>query len=107
MVTGKDEGDDLRARRTDANHQTIAGYFERLGCLVHHSIDCWDLTVARMGVCKLIEIKDPDKPPSKKKLTTREQKFIDAGWPIKRVETMDDCLKVVAEMRDEAMRRDL
>ena len=94
------------ARRTDANHSTIAQTFERLGCKVHHTIGDWDITVTRMGVIKLVEIKDPSKPPSARKLTDRAQKMVDDGWPIRRVETTDDCLAVVAEIHAEAMRRE-
>ena len=94
------------ARRTDANHSSIAETFERLGCKVHHTIGDWDITVSRMGVVKLIEIKNPAKPPSARKLTKRAQKLVDEGWPIRRVETTDDCLAVVAEIHAEAMRRE-
>ena len=94
------------ARRTDANHSTIAQTFERLGCKVHHTIGDWDITVSRMGVIKLVEIKDPNQPPSKKKLTERAQKLVDDGWPIRRVETTDDCLAVVAEIHREALKRE-
>lgn len=89
------------ARRVDANHAEIAGYFERLGCKVHHTIGDWDLTVTRMGVVKLIEIKNAKKPPSKKRLTKRARKLVDEGWPIRRVETMEDVLKVANEMKEE------
>jgi len=93
------------ARRTDANHSAIAETFERLGCKVHHTIGDWDITVTRMGVVKLCEIKDPNKPPSATKLTKRAQKLLDEGWPIRRVENMDDCLAVVAEIYAEAIHK--
>lgn len=89
----------MRARRTDANHQTIAGYFERLGCFVHSTNGDWDLTVSKFGTVKLIEIKDPNKPPSATRLTERSQKLVNAGLPIVRVETMDDVIAVVRSMR--------
>lgn len=89
------------ARRVDANHGEIAGYFERLGCKVHHTIGDWDLTVCRMGVVKLIEVKNSKKPPSKKRLTKRAQRLVDEGWPIRLVETIDDVLKVIDEMMEE------
>ena len=94
------------ARRTDANHSAIAQTFERLGCKVWHTVDAWDLTITRMGIVKLVEIKDPSKPPSARKLTDRAQKLVNEGWPIRKVETMDDCLQVVAEIHAEALQRE-
>ena len=98
----------MRGRRTDANHQTIAGYFERLGCLVHHAI-CpgYDLVVSKFGAVALIEIKDPAKPPSARKLTPTSQKMLDEGWPVKQVMTLDHVMAVVEELRKQGMRRDL
>ena len=96
----------MRAKRTDSNHQTIAQTFERLGCKVHHYLGDWDLTITRMGVVKLIEVKDPAKSPSATKLTKRAQRLVDEGWPIRRVETVDDCMAVVAEIHQEALRRE-
>ena len=89
----------MRARKVDANHQAIAEAFLRLGCLVHHTIGDWDLTVAYHGVVRLIEVKDPKKPPSKRRLTPRSQSLVDAGWPIHRVETVDDVLSLVQRLR--------
>ena len=88
-----------RARKTDANHQAIAEAFRRCGCLVHHTIGDWDLTVSRFGQVLLIEVKDGKKPPSKRRLTPRSQRLIDDGWPIYRVETIIDVLKVVATLQ--------
>lgn len=94
------------ARRTDANHAEIAGYFQRLGCLVHNTNAAWDLTILKHGIICLIEIKDPDKPPSRRKLTPTSQALMDAGWPIKRIETLDDVMKLCDDLRQSAMTRD-
>jgi hypothetical protein len=96
----------MRARRPDANHSTIAGYFERAGCKVFHTYDAWDITVTRMGVVKLVEIKDPEKAKSRTRLTPRAQKLVDEGWPIRRCETLDDVLGIVNEMYAEALHRE-
>jgi len=96
----------MRARRTDANHGLIADYFERLGCMVYHNVDAWDITVTRMGVVKLVEVKDPAKPLSARKLTDRAQKLVDEGWPIRRCETLEDVMGVVNEIHAEAMHRE-
>ena len=98
----------MRKRRTDANHAVIAGYFERLGALVHKTnISGWDLTVSKFGAIALIEVKDPAKPPSARKLTPTSQKMVEDGWPIREVRTLDHVMAVVEELRKQGMRRDL
>ena len=89
----------MRARKVDANHKAIAGYFEKLGCLVHHSIGDWDLTVCRPNkpdTLRLIEVKDPKSPNLKRR--NKGNELIDRGWPIVRVLTPDDAIKIVREM---------
>lgn len=92
----------MRARKVDANHQAIAEAFRRCGCLVHHTIGDWDLTVAKWDTnllrykkVALIEIKDGAKSPSRRRLTARSQKLCDAGWPIIVIEDVDEVLGVV------------
>ena len=87
------------ARKVDANHKAIAEAFRRCGCLVHHTIGDWDLTVSKCKVIALIEVKDGKKSPSRRRLTPRSQRLIDEGWPIHRVETIDDVLAVCALLR--------
>lgn len=84
----------MRARRTDRNHAEIAAAFERCGYLVHHTIGDWDLTVCRGGQVLLIEVKDGKKSPSKTRLTERSAKLVADGWPIERVESVDDVLRI-------------
>ena len=91
------------ARKVDANHKTIAEAFRRCGCLVHHTIGDWDLTVSKFKQVALIEIKDPKKSPSRRKLTPRSQRLLDEGWPIHRVEGLDDVLTVCEALRQAAM----
>ena len=91
------------ARKVDANHKAIAEAFRRCGCLVHHTIGDWDLTVSKFKMVALIEVKDGNKSPSRRKLTPRSQKLIDEGWPIHRVESLDDVLMVCALLRQAAM----
>jgi hypothetical protein len=92
----------MRARRVDNNHAQIAGWFERLGCLVHRTNLDWDLTVSRMKVVKLIECKNN----AKAKHTERQVKLLSDGWPIQRVENLEDAIQVVEAMRAEAMKRE-
>jgi hypothetical protein len=55
-----------------------------------------DLTVGRAGQNYLLEVKDWQKPPSKKQLTADEQQFFDE-WRghVARVETIEEALREV------------
>ena len=92
------------ARKVDANHKAISSYFTRLGCMVHQTIGDWDLTVTRMGVVALIEIKDPASPNLKRR--NRGDKLLDDGWPIRKVMTLADVMAVVTQMGKEARKRE-
>lgn len=91
------------AARTDANQKKIVEALRLLGCSVQvlsrvgHG--CPDLVVGMNGPLGrmnfLFEIKDPDQPPSARKLTTAE--FVwKADWmgQYAVVESIQDCLKV-------------
>lgn len=91
------------ARKVDANHKAIAEAFRRCSCLVHHTIGDWDLTISKFKQVALIEIKDGKKSPSRRKLTLRSQKLVDEGWPIIKVETLDDVMAVCEQLRQAAM----
>lgn len=55
-----------------------------------------DLLVGAKGRNVLIELKDPSKPPSKRKLTDDEQKFFDC-WrgQVHKVETIEEILNII------------
>ena len=70
------------AKRTDSNHAVIRKAFRDRG---FSWVDTYmvgkgfpDGVVGRYGVNVLIEIKDGEKPPSKRKLTSDEQDFHDS-----------------------------
>jgi hypothetical protein len=94
------------ARRVDENTKAITEAFRRLGCLVHCTNGDWDLTVSKFNVTALVEVKDGKKSPSRKRLTARSQSLVDAGWPISRVESLDDVLALCDKLRQQAMSRD-
>lgn len=60
---------------------------------------CPDLVIGHRGINVLVEIKDGDKPPSKRKLTGDEVLWHDQwkGWKAI-VETVDDCIKLVSQI---------
>ena len=77
--------------RTDLNHQAIALYLRRAGCLVFslHTIGRGfpDLLVLIPGGrLALVEVKGP-----KGKLTPDQEKFIESGWPVVVVRSEGDC----------------
>lgn len=52
----------------------------------------------------LVEIKDGAKPPSARRLT-EAQEAIHQGWPVIILESIDEAIKLVRDVRDEAVRR--
>ena len=87
----------MRARKVDANHRALATVFKQLGCLVHPTIGDWDLTVCKFGIVRLVEIKDPKSPNLKRR--NKGNDLIEEGWPIIRVLTQDDVIKVVEGLK--------
>ena len=80
-----------RRARVDRNSVEIVRTLRQLGFLV---FDCsrvgqgWpDLAVCRGGVVQLVELKTPTG-----KLTPDQVRFMDAGWPVKVIRNVDECL---------------
>lgn len=71
------------AAKRDANHAAIVQALRKAGCCVLDlgavGNGCPDLLVQWAGVMTLLEVKNPDKPPSARKLTT-DQKLFHAVW---------------------------
>ena len=68
--------------KVDSNQREITLKLRKLGVSVkpvHQVKGFVDLALGYKGLNYLIELKDPNKPPSQKKLTDDEQKFQD-GW---------------------------
>jgi len=89
-----------RAARVDDNQGDIVGWFRGLGCSVHITSAVGDgftdLVVGVWGMNALVEVKDPAKVPSARKLTPAQVEFHrDWRGKIFVVETMDDVLAVV------------
>lgn len=65
--------------RRDANHTDVVDALRGIGASVVSLADvgdgCPDLLVGFRGVNLLLEVKDGNKPPSARKLTTAEQAF--------------------------------
>jgi len=88
-----------RAARVDANQAEIMAAFRKLGWLVLDlsgvGQGCPDLLVKdRAGALRLVEVKDGKKPPSAREFTPPQVKF-HAVWPVTRVMSVDDVLRMV------------
>ena len=88
-----------RAARIDANHVEIVKALRAVGCSVQSLAaigkGCADLMVSRHGRTICLEIKDGTKPPSARKLTPDEEKWIRA-WrgKVAVVDTVRDALLI-------------
>lgn len=89
-----------RAARRDDNEPEIVAALEAASVdVVRISTPC-DLIAGRAGVTYLLEIKNPDQPPSKRKLKPEQLLFLN-NWrgQYAVVETVDDALRAVGLMR--------
>ena len=93
-----------RKAKVDDNQQEIVRLLRQLGCSVKSLAavggGCPDLLVGTQGKNLLIEIKDGNKSPSRRKLTTDQQEF-HSTWDgrIHLVETNQDLLDVINQER--------
>ena len=93
-------------KRVDANQSLIVRDLRKAGAKVQSLAELGggvpDLLVGFREKWCLMEIKDPNQPPSKRKLTPREenwhQAFKDAG-PIYVVETSEDALRKIGAIK--------
>lgn len=91
-----------RAARVDANQQEIVQALRMVGATVQHLHTLGrgvpDLLVARHGGMWLMELKDGNAPPSKRKLTADEIRWINE-WegPVYVVESVDEAIAIVLE----------
>lgn len=90
------------AARTDANHAEIRDALRRIGCVVietHQLKNAFDLLVFYRGCTYIVEVKDGNKVPSKRKLTDGEQRCKDSlesvGVTYHIVESVDQAIKLV------------
>lgn len=75
-----------RAKRTDGNQKVMVESLRKCGFTVAITSGLGegfpDLVVGKKGRTRLVEVKDPAKPPSARKLTPDEQAFHER-WPDK------------------------
>jgi len=86
--------------KVDANHREIAQALRKVGCrvlsLAAVGNGCPDLLVyvPRLGQIRMLEVKDGDKSPSRRKLTPHQVKFHEE-WPVAVVTDIDEALEAV------------
>jgi Holliday junction resolvase len=84
--------------KRDDNEAAIVRFLEANGCIVQRlsAPGVPDLLVSRGGVNCLLEVKDPTKPPSKRRLTPDQARWIER-WrgQVAIVETPQDAMRVV------------
>jgi hypothetical protein len=88
-----------RAAKTDSNHAEIVSAFRKFGCSVldiSQLKNCGDLVVAKHLKMAIVEVKDGSKPPSQRRLTKGEEKFME-GWKglYFVVESLEDVISLV------------
>ena len=90
-------------KKVDANQPAIVAAFRRMGATVQHlhtlGKGAPDLLIGINGVNGLVEVKDGEKPPSKRRLTGDEQDWHD-GWKgqVCIVESIDDAARFVGKL---------
>ena len=90
----------MRARKIDKNQPLLVQQMRKLGMSVFVTSAVGngfvDAVAGFRNINYLFEIKDPDKPPSGRKLTPDEQEFFNT-WKGKvfKVETIDDVIKII------------
>jgi len=97
-----------RHRRRDGNHKQLVDQLLGVGYSVLDTADLGhgapDLVVGANGINLLLEVKNPEQPPSKRKLTPQEQDFCnDWRGQYDVVETIDDVIRIVAQKLKEQL----
>lgn len=87
-----------RIARTDSNHTEVINAFRQLGWSVYSTHQLGggfpDIVVAKNSFTALVEVKDGNKPPSKRQLTP-DEKIFHENWQgeIVIIESLDDILE--------------
>ncbi len=86
--------------RLDGNHTAVVAELRKLGYSVQSLASvgdgCPDLLVGIGARCYLFELKNPARPPSKRRLTDAERKWF-ANWKgqVRKVETTEEIVEVI------------
>ena len=87
-----------RAAKVDDNQTSVLWALRKSGCKVLIisvlGDGCPDLLVNRAGDIYMLELKDGDKPPSRRKLTPQQKEF-HRDWPVHTVTNKIEALEAV------------
>jgi hypothetical protein len=92
-----------RRARIDANHGEIVKILRLAGATVHSMAEvgegCPDLLVGYRGRTVLVEVKDPSKPPSARKLTPAQEDWHKTwnGSPVRIVTNLVDAMAALGD----------
>ena len=95
-----------RDGRIDANQNEIVRYLRDIpGCkvLILSAVGkgCPDLCIGFMGINYLVELKNGDMPPSKRRLTPDEKRFhAQWGGQVAVAKSFEDCLEIIGVSND-------
>lgn len=95
----------MRAARIDKNQTTIVKALRQCGISVHptHNVHNGfpDIVAGHSGINYLFEIKDPQQPPSKRKLTKMEDEW-HKKWngSVHTIETYDEALDIIYNRKE-------
>ena len=92
-------------KRVDANQSELVKTIRKMGASFQHTSSikgALDGIIGYRGVDQRIEIKDPNQPPSQRKLTPAEAQVFDEwkGRPPLVVETVDDVIAILKSIRE-------
>lgn len=96
------------SKKADNNQPDLVRYLRSLGATFQHThqvAGALDGIVGYAGIDQRVEIKDPSKAPSARKLTEKEQETFDE-WKGRKpiiLETYQDCLELINRMEMEAI----
>ena len=83
------------AARADVNQAKIVDMLRKLGFSVEIIGMPSDLLIAKNGTTVVIEVKNPDQSPSKRRLTDQEREFYESWQGLYAViETQEECLSL-------------
>ena len=92
-----------RNAKVDVNQPEIVKALRKFGATVlitSQLKNCFDILVGYKGINYIMEIKDENQPPSKKRLTEGEQKFKDTwkGGKYYVVENIEQAINIINEL---------
>lgn len=92
-----------RAAKIDANQNEIVNGLRKYGAsvlIISQLKNCFDILVGYNGITHIVEIKDGSLPPSKKRLSDGEHKFMEnwKGSKYNIVENLEQAINLIKKL---------